>query len=100
MTANDNHRESAILVGYNSAGAIVFDETISIHAYYDASHSWDDTENVKSMGLTRLTGKLIDSGGKVLQEFESAFSADTGEYIGGKAIHDDGTRTQDGIYGN
>jgi hypothetical protein len=41
---------------------------------------------------------LYESDGSVFQEFETAFSAETGEYIGSKGTYEDGTVNADGIY--
>ncbi len=91
-------KDVADLVGYNAKGKIVYKETISIHDYYDGEHPWDDTEQILKLGLTRFHGKLYEADGSVYQEFETAFSQETGKYIGSKATHADGTVNADGIY--
>lgn len=93
-----NMKDVAELVGYNAKGEVVYKETISIHDYYDGEHPWDDTKQIQELGLTRVHGKLYEGDGSMFQEFETAFSADTGEYIGSKATHADGTVNAEGIY--
>jgi len=88
----------ARLIGYNAAEVIVYDEEISLDDYYDGEHIWDDSESTKRLGMVKLVGKLYGDAGNIFQEFESAFSPDSGDYIGGRASHDDGQVFTDGIY--
>ncbi len=90
--------ELAIIVGYDKEDNIVYDETMSLDEYYDGAHLWDDNEKISKIGLVRIQGKLYGPEGKLFQDFESAFSKQTGEYIGDKTVYDDGTTNTDGIY--
>ena len=61
-------------------------------------HVWDSSEGVKSVAMVKLVGKLFNDVGSVYQEFESAFSPDRGDYIGGRIAFDDGRVCTDGSY--
>ncbi len=91
-------RNVAELVGYNKDNETVYQETIPLSAYWDGEHPWDKTEVILKLGLTLLKGKLYESEGSVFQEFETAFSSETGEYVGSKGTHADGTVNVDGVY--
>ena len=91
-------KDIADLTGYNEKGEIVYQVKMSVHDYYDGEHPWDDTEKILKLSLTRVNGKIYDSKGILIQDFETAFSKATGKYIGSKAVYDDGTTNVDGIY--
>jgi len=90
--------DKASLLGYDKNGRIVYEEIISIDEYYDGEHPWDDSDQILELGLTRVCGKLYNTDGSIFQEFETAFSIDSGEYIGSKVVHEDGTTNTEGIY--
>ncbi len=93
-------KETAVLKGYNKSGEIVYDESISIHEYYDETHIWDSNEGILRLKIVRITGELYGDKGELVQKFETAFDEATGDYIGGKEEFEDGTRNIDGIYKN
>jgi len=90
--------DTAKLVGYNQFDDIVYAERLLLHEYYDGEHAWDTSEGILRMRLVKLVGTLYDDRGKITQEFETAFSPATGEYIGSRAKLDDGTINADGVY--
>ena len=92
-------KNTAILKGYDK-DKVVYEKTMSLDEYYDGEHPWDDKEGILKLKLSRLTGRLYDTEGILLQDFETAFSEETGEYIGSKVAFDDGTENKDGIYKN
>ncbi|WP_044300628.1 hypothetical protein, partial [Rhodopirellula sallentina] len=90
--------DTAKLVGYNQFGDVVYSVRLPLHEYYDGEHSWDSGDGVLELRMTKLCGTLYDTTGNVTQEFESAFCADSGAYVGGRATFDDGTTQSDGTY--
>ena len=90
--------DTAKLIGYNQFDDIVYSERLSLYDYYDGEHVWDSSEGVLKLAMVKMVGTLYDSAGKITQEFESAFSPETGIYVGGRATHDDGTTRSDGTY--
>ena len=46
--------ELAILEGFDTDGNVAYEETMSIHDYYDGGHLWDDQEQVLKLGLVRV----------------------------------------------
>lgn len=61
-------KDIADLTGYNDKGEIVYHIKMSVHDYYDGEQSWDDTEKILKMGLTRVNGKIYDSKGILIQD--------------------------------
>ena len=57
---------------------------------YDGEHAWDSSDGVRQLAMVKLVGTLFGADGKVYEEFESAFSPETGDYIGGRRTFDDG----------
>ena len=90
--------DTAKLIGYNQFDDIVYSVRLPLHEYYDGEHPWDSSEGVLELCMTKMVGTLYDALGKITQEFESAFSPDTGKYIGGRATFDDGETQCDGVY--
>ncbi len=97
MAAEKLYR-TAKLIGYNQFDDIVYSVRLSLDDYYDGEHPWDSTAGVIQLAMVKMVGTLYGADGKIYQEFESAFSSETGEYIGGWSKHDDGTTRSDGIY--
>lgn len=90
--------DTARLIGYNQFDDVVYSVQLPLHEYYDGEHPWDSTEGVLQLRLVTLVGTLFDASGNITQEFESAFSPDSGKYIGGRARYDDGETRSDGVY--
>jgi|GEM_PF-3950001 len=90
--------DTAKLIGYNQFDDVVFSERLSLYDYYDGEHVWDSSEGILKLAMVKMVGTLYDSTGKITQQFESAFSPETGIYVGGRATYDDGTTQCDGTY--
>jgi hypothetical protein len=89
---------TAKLIGYNQFDDIVYAERLSLYDYYDGLHVWDSSEGVLKLRMVKMVGTLYDARGMITQEFETAFSPDTGVGIGSRATHEDGTTLADGVY--
>jgi hypothetical protein len=90
--------DTAKLIGYNQFDDIVYSERLSLCDYYDGEHIWDSSEGILKLRMARMVGKLYDATGKMFQEFESAYSVETGRCIGGRTKFDDGTTRAAGNY--
>jgi hypothetical protein len=84
----------AILAGFNSSGAIVFEQDLDLSHYWDESHPViDESQFRQEKGIRRLVGKLYGSEGQLLQEFESTYD-EAGTLESSHARHQDGTETR------
>ena len=90
--------DTAKLVGFNQFDDIVYSARLPLREYYEGERPWDSTEGMLESGIVKLTGTLYDASGNITQEFESAFAADTGKYVGGRATFDGGETRCDGVY--
>src|SRR5438477_524233 len=73
--------DSAHLVAHDAGGRIVLELRMSLGEYYQELHSLIDCEEFRSeRGIVRVTGRLYDSGGALIQEFECHYS-DTGRLV-------------------
>jgi hypothetical protein len=86
--------DTAVLIGTSPDGACVYSALVPLHDYWDGGHPWDSGEMVKSLRLVLLRGYLFGSDGQLLQHFESRFNLDSGIFVSGWAVHEDGTRTE------
>jgi hypothetical protein len=87
--------DRAVLIGYNPEDQCVYSDIIELGDYYDDTHVWDESENVKKLRLHKIKGFLFDSEGVLSQEFESVFDLNTGIYRSGYARFADGTFRED-----
>jgi hypothetical protein len=84
-------RNIILLTCYAADEHVVDSIKLSYHEYYDGSPEVIDSEEYRaSRGITRLTGEIYDSTSKLQQSFENRYN-ERGEYVGGRAVHADGT---------
>ena len=74
---------TALLIGYDRSGKVVYQESLPLGEFYDGDLLWDDADRIKETGLVRVLGVLFGFDGSVLESFECRFSPDTGVYIDG-----------------
>ena len=87
---NKDMRELARLRAFDKNGALVEEQVLSIHSYYDDDHDLIDSDEYRACrGIVLLSGELYDLSGMLDQEFANRYSAD-GSYVGGRAVHSDG----------
>lgn len=86
--------DTAVLIGTSPDGECPYSALLPLEDYWEKEHLWDSDHGVKSLGLTLLRGFLFGSEGQLLQHFESRFSQDTGLFVSGWAVHEDGSRTE------
>jgi hypothetical protein len=87
-------REIAVLTGFDANGAVVFEAKLDLHEYWDEPHPVIDEDGFRLRhGIRRLTGELYGSSGNLIQEFENLYGP-RGEYVSGRARHEDGTVTE------
>jgi len=86
-----NPKSVAQLEAYSVDGSVVSREDIPLMRYYEDSHeSIDSSAYRKERGIVRITGRLYDSKGILVQEFENEYGRD-GAYKKGRAKFEDGT---------
>ena len=87
-------KNTALLIGYNTDGQVVYMERLTTYQFYDGEQVWDRDEAVRDLNLVRLIGELYDDDGNVYQSFETRFCAETGDFVSSKSFHRDGTITE------
>jgi len=88
-------RSVAVLTARRSDGSVVECHELGLDEYYDDSHAVvDSAEDRAARGIDSLEGQLVGTAGEVLQEFRNRYAAD-GRYVGGRAVHADGTICED-----
>lgn len=83
-------KNCAVIIGYDLHGVCVYHDFLSLEKYYDNDHVWDDSEQIKMIKLHKIVGYLFDENCKLIQEFNSFFNVNTGEFINGWAKDEDG----------
>jgi hypothetical protein len=87
-------RNKAVLTGYNSGGALVFEQVLALADYWEELRPLIDEDRFgKEKSIRKLVGTLYGERGQVLQEFENTYD-ETGRYQAGQARHEDGTGTK------
>ena len=86
------------MIGYNSLGQVVYTDCLDTGDFYDGEHVWDRTESILRLNLVKVIGEKFDTDGTVSETWETAFSAEAGEYIGNIATDSDGTIKRRGSY--
>jgi hypothetical protein len=89
---NPHTTDVAQLCGYSAAGSVVYSETLARGDYWDGEHIWDSFEKIRAIGMIKLVGKLYDENGLLYEEFENAYSPESGNLIGGRESWSDGTK--------
>lgn len=89
-------REStAELTGFDENRAEVFTTTLPLSKYYEGRLAILDSDDYrKGRGIRYLRGKLFDSRGRLVEDFENRYGV-AGEYVGGRVRFDDGTMQED-----
>ena len=88
-------RSGAHLTGYGADGSVLFEMTLPLEDYYEGrTEVLDSSEARRHRGVRRLTGKLYDAKGKLVQEFENHY-AEAGGHLRGAVRHEDGTTAKD-----
>lgn len=90
-----NLNNCALLLGYNPEGICIYTCCMPIIEYYETNQPWDCPEESKAMRLHILHGYLFNEEGKLIQEFQSQSSIETGLYISGWSRDEDGILTHD-----
>ena len=85
-------KDVAQLRGYDAAGVEVYSATLERSDYWDGEHLWDCYAKIRAIGMVKLVGKLFDENGQLYEEFENAYSPETGQLVGSKIIRADGTK--------
>jgi len=94
MTAEQPIREVAVLRAFDAAGREVAREELDLHAYWDDLHPLvDSDEHRVSLRVVKLVGDLYGEDG-LIQHFENRYGP-SGEYLGGRTEHEDGTVTEE-----
>ncbi len=89
--ARANPRDAAILTAFAADGRVVARRRRSIYEYYDGvTRMMDSDEYRKERGITRVTGKLYDDKGRLLQDWENEYRS-SGALKRGRAVYEDGT---------
>ena len=95
--AENSPKDTAQLCGYNAEGAIVYTESLDLADYWDGEHVWDSYDKIRALRMIKLIGKLYDADGLLYEDFENAYSPESGKLIGSKATHADGTKDSFGV---
>ena len=94
MSDRSTRRDEAVITGFNDRGDQVFEKSISLHDYWDASHPVIDEDGFRqAWRIRKLVGVLVGPEGNVLQEFENRYNA-SGTIVSGWARQADGTETR------
>ncbi len=95
MSKNKSPKDMVILVAFNMRGAVVEEATLSYDDYYSGSPTLIDDEFYRvSHGIVKLKGEIYDDNGELQSSFENTYDKD-GKYAHGRAVHADGTVTED-----
>lgn len=90
-----NLQNCALLLGYNPEGICIYTCCMPILEYYETIQPWDSAEESKAIRLHILHGYLFDENGKLIQEFQSQHSVETGLYENGWSRDNNGMLTYD-----
>src|SRR5262245_14854770 len=67
-------KDRAVLQGFDSAGTLVFEESIELRDYWDETHAVIDKASFRAKrSIRRLVGRLYGAAGNQLQTFESRY---------------------------
>ena len=92
---NSPRRRRALLQGFDADGQVVVSESLALDTYWDESHPLIDSNEYRvTHGIARVDGDLFGDEGQLLQHFENRYGS-TGEYLGGRIEHQDGTVNED-----
>jgi hypothetical protein len=86
-----NPKSVAQLLTYAADGTVVSRQDMPLLQYYEGSHKVIDSAAYRRQrGIVRVTGKLYDSRGTLVEEFDNEYQPD-GAYKKGRAKFEDGT---------
>ena len=86
------------MIGYNSQGQVVYTDCLDTDAHYDGEHVWNRTESILRLNLVKVIGEKFDTDDTVAETWETAFFAETGEYLGSIATYSNGTTKRHGSH--
>lgn len=87
----NQQRGKVFLEAISGDGSIVEQRKVAYDDYYDGALPLVDSDLYRaSRGIRKLRGEVFDSTGSLMQRFENDYD-DHGAYIGGVAVHNDGT---------
>jgi len=58
---------TALLIGYDRSGKVVYQESMPLGVYWDGELLWDNGDRVRERGLVRVLGVLFSDDGSVLE---------------------------------
>ncbi len=88
-------RNEVHLEARSSDGHLVDTAVLTCDDYYDGgSHLIDDPAYRARLGVATVKGEIYDPDGRLDQTFDNRYS-DSGEYVGGRTVHADGTVVED-----
>ena len=91
-------RDKVRIIGYNAKGRVVYTDCLDTDAYCDGEHVWDRTESILCLNLVKVVGEKFDVDDNISETWETAFSAETGEYPGSIGTYSDGATKRHGSY--
>jgi len=91
MTKSPPKKSVAQMIAYNANEGVVLRKNLYFDDFYDGENELiDSSEYRRQRGIVRVKGKIYDSRGKLVKEFETEYFAN-GDYKRGKSIFEDGT---------
>ena len=91
----EQRRRLALLRAFDADGQVVVTESLQLDAYWDESHPLIDSNEYRATrSIARVDGNLFGDEGQLLQHFENRYGS-SGEYLGGRIEHEDGTVDED-----
>lgn len=71
---NNKIKNTAFLTAYDKYGGVVCEQKMSIDEYYDGLHDLIDNDEFRSQrGVIKITGKLYDHEGVLVQQLENEY---------------------------
>jgi hypothetical protein len=85
----------AQLIAYDAEGKKVLQRNMSLEKFYEGLDELIDSNDYRrERGIVRVSGKLYDSRGVLVQDFENQYGTD-GKYRRGRAQFENGTVQED-----
>jgi hypothetical protein len=94
-TQQEAFRSKVVLTAFGDAGAIVDQVVVDYDDFYGQTNTLiDDSERIKKENIYAITGEIYESSGELQSTFVNFYDAN-GLYVRSRAIHANGTVTQD-----
>ena len=92
MTKSDRRvRSRVFFTAFGGNGDVILRKDMSYEDYYGGGCKLIDDDAYRAkLGIARVAGEIYDSRGDLQQSFENRYN-ESGQYVGGKAVHADGT---------